>query len=396
MTDTEQFITNHANDDVQKLALQASRYPAIDMAYAVRQIAARQKIKHKIPHFYHHIAIRYPIQLSLEQSSSEITAAYKSEVCKGDRFVDLTGGFGVDCSFMSQKFKQATYVERNAELCELAKHNFEVLGLRNIIIENSNAIAYLNKMEAVNVIFIDPARRSSTGKKVFMLSDCEPDVAINFDILLSKANKIIVKLSPMLDLTQVRKELKQINEIHIVSVENECKEILLVIDKNKLEHTKIKTINFDKKTIQKFDFDADEEVSTVSTLTETAKSYLYEPNALIMKSGAFKIIGERFELEKLHMHTHLYTSDHLIADFPGRIFEIEAVFGNSKTELKLLKSKLKKANISTRNYPLTVNEFRKKTGITDGGDTYLFACKMQNEALVILQCKKVMFCPPTP
>jgi 16S rRNA G966 N2-methylase RsmD len=391
MTETEQFIDDHTNDDVQKLALQALRYPTINMAFALRQIAARQKIKSKLPLFFNHISLRYPVQLSIEQSSSEITALYKSNLCEGDSMVDLTGGFGVDCSFMSQNFKQVTYVERNTELCELAKHNFEVLGLKNIEICNADAIEYLCQMASVDVIFIDPARRSSTGKKVFKLSDCEPNIAINFELLLSKSNKILVKLSPMLDLTQVRNELKQINEIHIISVENECKEILLVIEKNKKENTQIKTINYDKKAIQKFDFEADNEFDSISTLTDTAKKYLYEPNASIMKSGAFKTIGERYRLEKLHTHTHLYTSDNLLTNFPGRTFEIVEIFGNSKSDIKLLKNKLNKANISTRNYPISVNEFRKKTGITDGGEAYLFACKINNDALVILQCKKVKF-----
>ncbi len=227
---TQEFIRTHEKDDIFAISLAARSSDEIDYQLAIRQINGRQKIKLKVPTFYNCPHILYPVQLSLEQSSSESTALYKAKRCKGEIFVDLTGGFGIDCSFIARNFNHAVYVERNSELCSLASHNFEALDLKHIQVVNSDAEAYLKTMTPVDVVFIDPARRSNTGKKVFRLSDCEPDIGQIYQLLKAKAQRVLIKLSPMLDLTQLMSELETINEIHIISVDNECKEILLIID----------------------------------------------------------------------------------------------------------------------------------------------------------------------
>ena len=388
--ETNQFIKDNKEADVHQLALLSSRFPEVDMTLAIRQIHGKQKIKFKVPLFYSTDEILYPLQLSLEQSSSESTANYKSILCTGYSLVDLTGGFGVDCYFMARRFKQVTYVEHLEELCILAKHNFKVLNRDYIQIIHSETEDYLNNLDHTDWIFIDPARRSTAGKKVVMLSDCEPDVSSLYPLLLKKATQVMIKLSPMMDVTEAIRELPNTNEVHIISVENECKEVLLILNQTVGNTIKVKTINIGKNNEnQLFEYDLDNEPTAEVSLATKIDKYLYEPNAAIMKSGAFKLIGNRFTLNKLHKNTHLYTSNEFIEEFPGRIFEVTGQWGNSKKELKDLILRTPKANISTRNYPLSVEELRKKLKIKDGGDIYLFACTMNNDQKVILETIKV-------
>jgi len=388
--ETNQFIKDNKEADVHQLALLSSRFPEVDMTLAIRQIHGKQKIKFKVPLFYSTDEILYPLQLSLEQSSSESTANYKSILCTGYSLVDLTGGFGVDCYFMARRFKQVTYVDHLDELCILAKHNFKVLNRDYIQIIHSETEDYLNNLDHTDWIFIDPARRSTAGKKVVMLSDCEPDVSSLYPLLLKKATQVMIKLSPMMDVTEAIRELPNTNEVHIISVENECKEVLLILNQTVGNTIKVKTINIGKNNEnQLFEYDLDNEPTAEVSLATKIDKYLYEPNAAIMKSGAFKLIGNRFTLNKLHKNTHLYTSNEFIEEFPGRIFEVTGQWGNSKKELKDLILRTPKANISTRNYPLSVEELRKKLKIKDGGDIYLFACTMNNDQKVILETIKV-------
>lgn len=388
--ETSQFIMEHANDDIHHLMLQSSRYQLVDMTLAIRQIAGRQKIQSKVPLFYNTPDILYPVQLSLEQSSSETTALYKSSLCEGNLLVDLTGGFGVDCCFMSAHFRKAFYVERQRELCELAKHNFSALALYHIEVINCETEKYLSEIEVADWIYIDPARRSTAGRKVVLLADCEPDVTTLLPVLQAKAKRIMLKLSPMMDISVVLEQLPCVTEVHIVAVENECKEILLIIDSQKKEPTKIKAVNFMKNNQKHFfEFELGEEQQAVSLFSSEIQKYLYEPNAAIMKSGAFKLIGSRFGIRKLHKNTHLYTSDELIYDFPGRIMEVRKIWGNSKKEWKKRLEEISKANISTRNYPIQVDELRKKLKLKEGGDTYLFACTLANEEKTIIESVKL-------
>ena len=389
--ETKQFIIENLNAEVLRLALQSGRFPLVDMPLAIRQIAGKQKIKSKVPLFYNTPDILFPIQLSLEQSSSESTAKYKSGLCEGNILVDLTGGFGVDCCFMSEHFQQVSYVERQPELCELARHNFKLLKKNHVQIIQSETEKYLSEMDRVDWIFIDPARRSSTGKKMVFLSDCEPDVSALSTQLLEKAKRVMIKLSPMMDISTAINDLPTTAEIHIISVENECKEVLLILEQNPPENIRVITINLGKNNeIQRFVYNLNEESASEVICTSKMNKYLYEPNSSVMKSGAFKLIANHFSVNKLHTNTHLYTSTKLLLEFPGRIFEVVKLWGNSKQELKELLLIHPKANISTRNYPLSVDELRKKLKIKDGGETYLFACTLANERKVIIECKKIL------
>jgi len=389
--ETKEFIALHEKEDIFALKLKYRNIPGIDIELAIRQITGKQKIKSKVPLFYSNADILYPVQLSLEQSSSESTAQYKSSLCEGNRLVDLTGGFGVDCCFMSQGFKQVTYVERQEALCELAAHNFKAMGKNHIEVIHAQTEDYLATMEQADWIFIDPARRSTSGSKVVLLSDCEPNVLDLSELLREKANRVMIKLSPMMDISAALRDLPFTHEVHIMSVENECKEILLVMNRTIPEKVKVITINYSQNNgNQAFEFYIEDESMAVTSFTSQAGKYLYEPNAAIMKSGAFKLVGQRFNFLKLHMNTHLYTSNELVVDFPGRIFEVTNQWGNSKNELKELTARTPKANITVRNYPVSVDDLRKKLKIKDGGDQYLFACTLNNDQKAIIECKKII------
>lgn len=386
---TKQFILENQEADIHQLALQADRFPWVELPLAIRQINGKQKIRLKVPLFYENDSILYPSQLSLEQSSSQSAAKYKSSLCEGNTLVDLTGGFGIDCYFMAEHFNEVMYIERDAELCNLASHNFKVLGQNNIRIIQSESKEFLSKMELADWIYVDPARRSSSGKKVVLLSDCEPNVTALSSLLSEKAKQIMIKLSPMMDIKAAISELPATTEIHIISVDNECKEILLILGKPINENRKITSINIEKNdVIQDFTYLMDEETNAEISYSSEVGKYLYEPNASLMKSGAFKLIAKRFNLHKLHINTHLYTSSELLLQFPGRIFEVQKVWGNSKKELKELVEKVPKADLSTRNYPLSVSELRKRIKLKEGGDIYLFACTLSTERKVIIECKK--------
>lgn len=389
--ETTQFIKENIDKDIHQLSLKRNVNSLVDLALALRQIAGKQKVKYKIPTFYNTDDILFPVQLSLEQSSSEITAIYKSTLCEGNTLADLTGGFGVDCSFLAARFQKVTYIERQRELCELAEHNFKALGHNNITIVNAQSEDYLQTMQVVDWIFIDPARRSSIGKKVVLLSDCEPNVAELSTLLLEKGRNILIKLSPMMDISAALKELPTCTEVHILAIENECKELLLILKAGESKNCSIKTINFGKNNLlQTFDFTLLEENQAVSNYADEVLDYLYEPNAALLKSGAFKSVGVKLSLNKLHIHTHLYTSYKLLLEFPGRIFSVTKVWENSKQSLKELSELHPKANITVRNYPLSVEELRKKIKIKDGGDVYLFATTLANQQKVIIECRKVM------
>ena len=387
--ETRQFILEHIDDDIHQLALQSGKFPLIDISLAIRQINGKQKIKSKIPSFFRNEDILYPAQLSLEQSSSESTAKYKSTLCEGKSLTDLTGGFGVDCYFLSQRFEQVSYVEQNTELCEIAGHNFKVLGCPNIEIHNTTSEKFLTEMLHSDWIYIDPARRSESGKKTVLLSDCEPDVSALSKLLQQKASKVMIKLSPMLDITAALRELSDTSDIHVISVDNECKEILLILNSISNENPKIKTINISKnKTFQIFECNSEKESACKIEYSSSVEKYLYEPNSSVMKSGLFKSVGSSFSLSKLHVNTHLYTSLEHKTDFPGRVFEVVKIWGNTKQELKELALKIPKANISVRNFPLTVEEIRKKIKIKDGGEIYLFACTLADGKKAIIECRK--------
>lgn len=388
------FIREHQAEDVRALALQSKKYPHVDMPTAITQIAGRQIAAEKIPSWKEIDDIWYPKHLSLEQCSSEITARYKATLLQSQSqsnssFADLTGGFGIDCSFLAAGFQSATYVERQSELCEIAAHNFPILNLNHIEVKNDDGVEHLQAMPPVDCIFLDPARRNEHGGKTVAISDCEPNVAQLEELLLSKARRVMIKLSPMLDLTLALKELGHVEQAHIISVNNDCKELLLILSPAATQEIAIHCVNLSAKGEQHFIFTREQELQSECSYTDTLGSYLYEPNASLLKAGAFRSLAAVYPLLKLHPNSHLYTSDTLIEDFPGRIFRIVNHYRLNKKEIKEGLSDIKKANITIRNFPATVAELRKRIKLSEGGDTYLFASTMKSEQKVLIRCEKL-------
>ncbi len=402
---TLSFVREHRLDNVRALALQAHKYADVDMPAALTQIAGWQIARQKVPAWAAAEGVCYPPHLSMEQCSSEETARYKQELIKSvaanptspseeySSFADLTGGFGIDCSFLSSLFEKAAFVERQSILCHLAKHNFPLLGLKHITVCHADAVEYLNTMQPVDWIFIDPARRDNQGGKTVAISDCEPDVSLLEPLLLQKAKHVLVKLSPMLDLSLALNDMRHVQQAHIVSVGNECKELLLVLgnDMPQTPHeVPIHCINLlPGGEVHSLVFTRRQERDSACSYTDTPKTYLYEPNASILKAGAFRILTHTYKVEKLHPNSHLYTSDEYLPHFPGRKFRIDARCGFGKKEVKTLLGTERKANLTVRNFPATVADLRKRLHLSEGGDTYLFATTLNNEKRVILLCKSI-------
>ncbi|MFY0604978.1 MAG: RsmD family RNA methyltransferase [Flavobacteriaceae bacterium] len=382
--EVQDYIQQNLTSDITKLILKGSPFPNISVQELANQIIAKQKSKTKLPTWFQAEGIYYPNKLSIEQTSSEITAQYKSTLVSGNSIIDLTGGFGVDTFYFAKKFKSVIHCELNAELSEIVSHNNQQLQIGNITTIAENSFKYLKDTSThFDVIYIDPSRRNDQKEKVFLLKDCEPNIPENLKSLFDKSNHILIKNSPILDITSTIKELQFVKEIHIVAVNNEVKELLFLLKKSFEENIHITTINFAKKNIQLFEFDYNS--NTDITLGDP-KEYLYEPNAAILKSGGFKEITQQFNILKLHQHSHLYTSDELITDFPGRIFKIKDVFHYDKK----LKKKLpfNKVNITTRNFPKSVSQLRKELKLKDGGENYMFFTTNQNNQLIVINCVK--------
>lgn len=391
----KQFIQEHREDDVRLLALQASRYPSIDMSTALTQIAGWQSIRDKVPTWAACPDILYPQHLPLEQCSSEATAIYKYGVVakqgEHETFADLTGGFGIDCSFICRLFSHASYIEHQTALCQLAEHNFKTLGLSSVQIINDTTETFIENNIRYSWLYLDPARRDGHGGKTVAISDCEPDVSAMEDTLVQKAGKVMVKLSPMLDLDLALHQLKHVQEAHIVSVDNECKELLLIFDKvtnTDIEQTPIHCVNIKKEEVQAFAFTKSEEHNASYNLAESIGQYLYEPNASILKAGGYRCLTNRYGLKKLHTNSHLYTSDQAVSNFPGRIFEVESYCGFGKKELKTLLAGITQANLTVRNFPASVAELRKRLHLSEGGNTYLFATTLHPEHKIIIKCRR--------
>lgn len=387
---TQEFIRKHVNEDVRALALQAAKYPDVDMPAAVQQIAGYQIASRKIPSWASVGQIRYPRHLSMEQCSSEQTARYKASLIKGDTLVDLTAGLGVDCSFLARNFKQVTYVERQEELCELAHHNFPLLDLPHITVCKDDAYSFLEKMEPVDCIFLDPARRDSRGGKTVALADCEPNVIEMEPLLISKAKTVMIKLSPMLDITSALHDLKYISQIHLVSVQNECKELLLILKSEQnnqpVEIHCEQLIN--KDCSNHFAFTVEEERDSTNKLADSMLEYLYEPDVTLLKAGAYRIISSRFPVYKLHINSHLFTSSQYLSGFPGRHFQVVGVSGFGKKEIKHFLEGVDKANLTVRNFPSTVADLRKRLKLKEGGELYIFATTLWNDEKVLIKCIK--------
>lgn len=382
---TKQFIRENLSADVPTLALKKAPV-GTDVSLALRQIAARQLLQKKVPQWAENEDLLFPVHLSIEQCSSEATARYKANLLKGDTFADLTGGLGIDSYFLSQNFQQADYVERQAELCDLARHNFAVLEA-DIKVWNETAEEYLKECGQKDCIFVDPARRDEHGRKTVSIGDCTPDVAALQDVLLEKATTVMVKLSPMLDINQALEELHHVKEVHVVAVANECKELDFIMERGCQGETRLVCINLltDQPEMR---FALEEERNCQCKMADSVLQYLYEPHPALMKAGCFKLLTERFGVLKLHKNSNLYTSDQLVPDFPGRIFEVEGWAAYHKKIKQELLVDVDKASIAVRNFPLTVAELRKALKIGDGDEVYLFATTLRGEKKVIIRTKK--------
>ena len=446
---TQDFIRQHQDDDVRQLAFLASKYPEVDMPFALDQIRGRKMARVKLPRWASLEGIIYPPHISMEQCSSESTALYKAELAarllglpasssgiemKAENeieFVDLTGGFGVDFSYIAARLGvKSMYVERQAHLCEAAKENFGRLSLKNAIVKNGDGIevlhSFLPKKDdaasaddslgiiydqplsllktklGLKLIFIDPARRDDAGNKVVSLKDCTPDVTVLQEEMLSKADYVIIKLSPMLDWHRAISELSHVREVHIISVNNECKELLLVLSARNMGDMEASSADGEVKhagnlriycvnDAQSFVCDElDMESSSVIIAPPVLEEmqYLYEPNASLMKAGCFSVLSGRYDARMLSKNSHLFVSQAPIEAFPGRSFRIIAVSSFNKKELKRHLSGITKANISTRNFPLSVAELRKRLKLKDGGETYIFATTLSDESHVLVITEK--------
>ena len=382
---TRQFIADHLHDDVHELALKYSN-AKVDMALALRQIEARQLLQKKAPSWSDNEDLLFPQHLSIEQCSSQATAQYKASLLHGDSFADLTGGLGVDCHCIAQHFKQTDYVESNPELCTLAKHNFKVLGTE-ITVHHTTAEDYLNHCNTFDAVYLDPARRDFYGRKTVSIADCTPNVAELQGLLLQKAQKVMVKLSPMLDTNKALQDLRHVSEVHVVAVANECKELLFILEQG-FEGMPVFTCVNLQSGQPEVRFTQEEERMSAVSLADKVSRYLYEPNASLMKGGCYKMLTQRYNIQKLHPSSHLYTSDQLVSDFPGRVFIVEGWAPFNKKIKQTLLADVEKASIATRNFPLRVDALRKSLKIADGDEIYLFATTMAGERKVIISSRK--------
>lgn len=384
---TRQFVQAHRMEDVRQLALSGAKAEGVDLAFALQQIAGWQTARKKLPSWAATEGLLYPPHLNMEQCSSEQAALYKRSilpVSKGT-FVDLTGGFGVDFSWMSSAFDKRIYVERNADLCEVARHNFHLLGLKTEVV-CLDAEDYLRQMEHADVVFLDPARRDLHGSRTYGIADCTPNVVELLPLLTEKADLVVLKLSPMLDWRKAVRDLgeQHVREIHIVSVRNECKELLVVMGQG--EGLRLVCVN----DASVFELSTDVSAPLCQFGNPCAGIFLYEPNASVMKAGCFAELSQRFGVAPIAQNSHLFVSTDLVVEFPGRTFQIEAVSSLNKRELKERLSAISQANITVRNFPFTVAELRRRLKLNEGGSTYIFATTLVSGDRVLLICRKAM------
>lgn len=382
---TLEQIRRHRQDDVRQLALKGMD-PLV-----VQQIAGWQVARTKVPSWAEVEGLHYPRHLSLEQCSSEQTARYKvSLLSPGDTFVDLTGGFGVDFFFMSQPFQRRVYVEQQQELCDIARHNFDLLNHPCTVVCGS-ATEYLQQMPHASAIYIDPARRDVHGARTYSISDCTPNVLELQELLVKKADRVIIKLSPMLDWHKAASDLQHISAIHIVSVQNECKELLLVLADGAMSEVPVVCINLlADGTHQRFEYNPATNAQSTNINAKVNATYLYEPNASIMKAGCFDEIGNFYQICKLSANSHLYVSDHEVKDFSGRGFQILSIPSMNKRELKEALRDIDRANITVRNFPMSAEALRKRLRLKDGGDLYIFATTVGDGSHQLFICRKIV------
>lgn len=395
---TLDFIREHADDDVRQLALRGSKMSEVDLSYALEQIAGRQKAHTKLPSWASIDGIVYPPHLSMEQCSSESTARYKASIAgKGALIVDLTAGFGVDMAFIAQGFQKAVHVERQPQLCAISSENYNVLGLNHIEVVCGDGVEYLHTMNHADLLFIDPARRDEHGGRTYGIADCTPNVLEMLDEMLEKADRVMIKLSPMLDWRKAVADLGKVNDVHIISVDNECKELLLAVNSEErgknsaspsLRVVCVNLLSDGNKECFEFDGYHASPSSSAFHFSPFDSRFLYEPNASIMKAGCFGLLEQRFGVMQLDKNSHLFVSDKEVIGFPGREFLIEKRTSMNKRELKAALADIDKANITVRNFPMSVAELRKRLKLKEGGEVYIFATTIANEGHQLLVCRK--------
>ncbi len=399
---TREYINVHAQEDVGSLALRGCSDPAVDMQTALQQIAGRQAARSKLPSWAARSDIYYPPHLSMEQCSSEATARYKAEIAgTGQRFVDLTTGFGVDAAYIAPNFSEVTCVERQQLLTAVTAHNFAVLGLRHVEIVNDDCTDYLHRMESADLVMIDPARRDDNGKRTYSIADCQPNVLEMLGELTAKADRLLIKLSPMLDIHKAVNDIEasgkaSVCAVHVVAVKNECKELLLEL-RGKCD-TRLKTVcvNLLADGVREvFQYQTPAPAAIGLSPTTMEWNYLYEPNAAIMKAGCFDLLGAAFGIAPLGPNSHLFVAETPVTGFPGRGFVVDAVSSVNKKELRQTLGHLDRANIAVRNFPLSAKALREQLKLGDGGDTYIFATTAP-KGKVIFVGRKILSMPHCP
>ena len=381
----QDFINRQLYSTAADLMLQASKYPEWDMKAIAQQLVGKQIAKKKLPVWFKNDDILYPVRISMEQCSSVETAMYKSFILKSGIGIDLCGGFGVDSYFLAKKSDSLIYCERNEDLASLVAHNFKVLNQNNCEVYVGDGVDYLKNLEKIDWIFVDPARRKES-QRVFRLEDCEPNVIDLKGLFFEKAERVLIKTAPLLDIRQTLSDLEAVKEVHVIAVNNDCKEVLYLLEKDFIGETQIFCVNLKKVHKEEFRFTLSEEREAISPYSEPLE-YIYEANAAIMKAGAFKSIASNYELYKLHKHSHLYTSQKLISEFPGRSFKVKEVLNPDKRSLA--KHISGKANLACRNFPQKVDVLKKKLKLKDGGDDYVFATTLSDDKPKLLLCSKL-------
>ena len=384
--EVQDFINSNLKSDISSLLLKGLAFDGVDTKSIIEQIEAKKRCEKKLPTWFNTANIYYPNKLNIEQSSSEITAEYKSKLVLGQTLIDLTGGFGVDSFYFAKSIDKVVHCEINQTLSDIVAHNYKVLNATNISTINENGIDALKRLDkAYDWIYIDPSRRDDSQKKVFLLSDCTPNVKTFQGLYLKYAKHVMIKTSPLLDIKATINDLKNVKALHVVAVHNDVKELLWILERNYEGDVFIKTCNISKDKSQQFEFHFSEESSVSATYSEPQR-YLYEANSAILKAGAFHTVSHQLQIDKLHKHSHLYTSEAL-NDFPGRRFKIEQVLPFNKKAFS--KARISKANITTRNFPLSVHDIRKKLKVKDGGHQYLFFTTNIKDEKIIIICSKI-------
>lgn len=383
--EVQRYLQDHLNTNITELAFKKSPFDGVEMSDLLTQLESKQKSKDKLPTWYKTNHVLFPKKLSIEQTSSEECAQYKASLLQGESLIDLTGGFGIDCYYFSKQVKRVLHCEMQEDLSEIVAYNYDVLNCNNITCHIGDSLAYLEKNTATwDYIYVDPHRRNQAKEKVFFLKDCLPNVPEHLDLLFERSNIILIKTSPLLDIHAGLSELNHVKEIHIVALNNEVKELLWILDKNYSGEVNLIAVNIAKGKTDRF-----ETALNKISFSEYGEPtiYLYEPNSAVLKTGKFDVISEQYKLTKLHQHSQLYSSDQLI-DFPGRCFKIEQVIPYTKQEAKVHLTNLK-ANVTVRNFPIKVEEIRKKWKMKEGGDVYLFFTTNLHNERIVIRCSKL-------